>query len=79
MNIMYKVDLHGYYIHEAWGVFKNTIDDAYYRNIKTVKVVTGQGAIMREFPAWAETHPKIKRFKQDQWNPGSFTCVLNQS
>ena len=39
------IDLHGYHIHEAWRIFKTEIDNAYYRNMKYMIVVTGQGAI----------------------------------
>ena len=70
------IDLHGYHIHEAWRIFKTEIDNAYYRNMKYVIVVTGQGNMMREFPMWVRNHPKIKGYTQNHWNPGSFKCHL---
>ena len=70
------IDLHGYHRHEAWRHFQRKIDDAYYNGAKRVTVVTGQGAIMREMPTWIHNHPKIREYRQEKWNPGSFTCFL---
>ena len=66
------IDLHGYHIHEAWRHFNNKIDDAYYRGMRKVVVVTGQGAIMREMPQWISNHARIREYRQPTHNPGSF-------
>ena len=35
------LDLHGYYIHEAWEEFKKFIEDS--KDMKYVTVITGKG------------------------------------
>ena len=53
------LDLHHYSIHDAWCVFNNYIDDAYYNGDKSVHVITGKGLILLEFRIWMELHPRI--------------------
>lgn len=53
------LDLHHYKIHEAWQIFNNFIDEAYYNGENTVGVITGKGLILLEFPIWMDYHPKI--------------------
>ena len=72
------IDLHGYHIHEAWRHFNNKIDDAYYRGMRKVVVITGQGDMMREMPQWITNHPRIREYRQANHNPGSFTCFLEK-
>ena len=71
-----KLDLHGLPIHSAWSVFNNKIQDAYYNKLKYVVVVTGQGAIMKEFPIWVRNHPHTKSCSSAPHNPGSFKVFL---
>ena len=52
------LDLHGYYIHEAWEEFKKFIDDS--QNMKYVTVITGKGKMQEEFQHWVDTNPKLK-------------------
>jgi len=73
-----RIDLHGYHIHEGWRKFKIAIDRAYYDNHKKVTVITGQGAMMHEFPTWAHNHPLVKECRQENHNPGSFSIKLNK-
>ena len=73
-----KLDLHGMTIHSAWNVFTTRTTDAYYKGHKTIVVVTGQGAIMREFPSWASTHPYVISCSNTQHNPGSFKISLKK-
>lgn len=73
-----QIDLHGYHIHEGWRKFKVAIERAYYSNYKKVTVITGQGAMMREFPTWADNHPLVREFQQQKYNPGSFTVKLKK-
>jgi DNA-nicking Smr family endonuclease len=73
-----KIDLHGYTVHNAWKQFNTLIEDAYYDNQKRVEVVTGQGKIMQEMPSWIQTHPLIREYIQQHYNPGSFICILNK-
>ena len=73
-----KLDLHGLPIHSAWGVFNSKIQDAYYEKLKYVVVVTGQGAIMKEFPVWVSNHPHTKSCSSAPHNPGSFKVFLKK-
>lgn len=73
-----EIDLHGYHIHEAWSKFKKQVDEAYHNNHKRCTVITGQGAMMIEFPTWAKLHPRIREFKQTPHNPGSFSIFLKK-
>jgi DNA-nicking Smr family endonuclease len=73
-----RIDLHGYHIHEGWRKFKTAIDRAYYDNHRKVTVITGQGAMMREFPTWAHNHPLVREYKQEKYNPGSFLIKLKK-
>ena len=73
-----KLDLHGHNIHSAWNLFNSRITDAYYNKQRTVVVVTGQGAIMNEFGAWAGQHPHIKSWTNSPRNPGSYKLSLKK-
>lgn len=74
-----RIDLHGFHIHEGWRKFNRAIEDAYLNGHRTVSVITGQGAMMRELPTWAHNHPRIREFRQQQkHNPGSFTIKLKK-
>ena len=73
-----RIDLHGYHIHTAWSHFNQRITHAYYEGYKNCEVVTGQGAMMREFPNWANNHPRVKSYTQKPHNPGSFFVKLNK-
>jgi DNA-nicking Smr family endonuclease len=74
-----KIDLHGYTIHEAWREFNTAIDNAYFAGRTSTVVVTGQGAIMREFPTWATQHARVREVNQHKYNPGSFTVKLKKA
>ena len=76
LNKRMKLDLHGLPIHNAWSVFNSKIQDAYYEKLKYVVVVTGQGAIMKEFPIWVSNHPHTKSCSRTPHNPGSFKVFL---
>ena len=71
-----KLDLHGLPIHDAWNTFNNKISDAYYKKMKYVIVVTGQGQIMKEFSTWVNNHPNVKKYNNFPHNPGSFKVFL---
>jgi len=73
-----RIDLHGQTIHAAWQLFNNRITDAYYNKHRTVVVITGQGAIMHEFPSWANSHPHVKNCTNTPHNPGSFNVSLKK-
>lgn len=73
-----KIDLHGYQIHVAWQHFNRVIEEAYYDGERSVVVVTGQGAMMREFPTWCTNHARIRTFSQHPNNPGSFSVKLKK-
>lgn len=73
-----RIDLHGYHIHTAWQHFNSRITEAYFAGHKKCTVITGQGAMMIEFPTWAKLHPRIRECKQTPNNPGSFSVKLNK-
>ena len=73
-----KLDLHGHTVHAAWALFNSCITDAYYDKQRTVIVVTGQGAIMNEFRAWAAQHPHVKSWTNSPQNPGSYKLSLKK-
>jgi len=73
-----RIDLHGYHIHTAWRHFNNSVTEAYFAGYKKCIVITGQGAMMREFQTWAANHPRIRDCVQNPKNPGSFTIKLNK-
>ena len=73
-----KIDLHGMTIHSAWTSFGVAIDSAYFGGVRSVVVVTGPGAMMKEFPVWAESHPRVREVTQHKHNPGCFTVKLKK-
>jgi len=73
-----RLDLHGYTIHKGWEHFKTYINLAYYNDVRKITVITGQGAMMKEFPTWAKNHDKIREFSQTPNNLGSFTVTLKK-
>ena len=73
-----KIDLHGMTIHMAWNVFVSRATGAYYDNHKSIVVITGQGAIAKEFPQWAHQHSHVRSCTQMPNNPGSFKLVLKK-
>ena len=73
-----QIDLHGYHIHEGWKIFNRLITEAYLDNYKRVTVITGQGAMMKELPVWAQNHSRVREVKQQKYNPGSFTIYLKK-
>lgn len=73
-----KLDLHGYTTHNAWHAFNSAVSDAYYMKRKTIVVITGQGAIMREFNVWASNHPHVRSWTNAPYNPGSFTVSIKK-
>lgn len=73
-----RIDLHGYHIHMAWRYFNTRVTEAYFQGYKKCTVITGQGAMMREFQTWAQNHPRVRDCTQNPRNPGSFTIKLNK-
>ena len=55
---MAVLDLHGYYIHDAWEEFKSFINES--KNMKYVTIITGKGEIQKEFEHWVEVNPMLK-------------------
>ena len=74
---MKVIDLHGCHVHEGWRKFNRAIEEAYLNNYKRATVITGQGAMMRELPTWANNHSRIRECRQSQsHNPGSFLIIF---
>ena len=55
---MSNLDLHGYYVHDAWLEFKSFINEQ--KHLKYVTVITGKGKIQEEFEHWVSTNPELK-------------------
>lgn len=70
------IDLHGYTVHDAWKVFNNKIDEAYFDGHKTCKVITGYGVIQSEISTWAHNHNKVIGCRQQTPNLGAFVIKL---
>ena len=51
------LDLHGYYVHEAWEEFKKFIDDS--KDMKYVTVITGKGKMQEEFQHWVDSDKRV--------------------
>ena len=60
MNIL---DLHGYTLDDAYIETLEFLKDMHKDKVKTVKVITGKGAIAKEFPFWIEKSSYIKKFE----------------
>ena len=73
-----RIDLHGYYIHNAWQHFNQQITEAYFNGYKKCHVITGQGAMMREIETWARNHQYIRDCTRTPHNPGSFSIKLKK-
>ena len=73
-----RIDLHGYHIHVAWKHFNYQIEEAYFGGKKKCIVITGQGAMMHEFPQWAQNHPRIRDWSQHRHNSGSFIVKIKK-
>ena len=52
------LDLHGYYIQDAWKEFKRFVDEC--DEMKYITVITGKGKIQEEFEHWVEINPMLK-------------------
>ena len=60
MNVL---DLHGYTLDDAYIETLEFLKDMHKDKVKTVKVITGKGAIAKEFPFWIEKSSYIKKFE----------------
>lgn len=69
---MNTLDLHGYYLHDAWNEFRSFVNDTYYLKEVQCRVITGHGSIQKELPYWANQIPKITRITPSH-DGGSFT------
>ena len=74
-----RIDLHGYYVHDAWKHFNQKITEAYFAGHRKCYVITGQGQMMREIPMWCQGHSRVTECVQNKFNPGSFTIKLKKS
>ena len=78
MNIMKKLDLHGFTLEDAYEEFTDFIFESYDNNIPNVEVITGKsGQIRKEFPFWSENNHQIKSI-EPSWHGGSFVIKLQK-
>ena len=57
---MARLDLHGYYVQDAWRVFTKFVHENKHQGLKYVTVITGQGKIKEEFELWVEANDSLK-------------------
>lgn len=69
------LDLHGYRIHDAWKYFNEYVDTVYYKKYKSIKIITGKGQMLIEFPHWAQENKKVKSVSLNK-DGGSFTVKI---
>ena len=43
------IDLHGKSVHDGWQLFKNAVSDCYFKDCRSMIVVTGKGKMKEEF------------------------------
>ena len=58
---MPSLDLHGYYIQDAWREFTKFVHENKHQGLKYVTVITGQGKIKEEFELWVEANDSLKK------------------
>ena len=58
--IMASLDLHGYYVQDAWREFVKFVHENKHQGLKSVTVITGQGKIKEEFELWVEANDSLK-------------------
>ena len=69
-----QIDLHGKTIRDAHDSVVSFIDMTSYRQ---VLVITGRsGEICREFPIWAERHPRIRSIKPSRDGGSHFVKIV---
>ena len=74
---MKTIDLHGKTIHDAW---KRFISFAYEKSLdkeKHIRVITGHGAIQKEFPRWCDACPHARSWETEPHNQGSWKVRLS--
>ena len=57
---MARLDLHGYYVQDAWREFTRFVNEHKHLCPKYVTVITGQGKIKEEFELWVEGNDSLK-------------------
>lgn len=72
------IDLHGLAIQQGYQLFNKSITEAYFNGQKKITVITGQGMMMKELPAWCCNNLYVRDFVQQKHNPGSFTIKLKK-
>jgi len=73
---MKTIDLHGQTVHDAW---KRFIAFAYEKSLdkeKYIRVITGHGAIQKEFSRWCDACPHARSWETEPYNKGSWKVRL---
>jgi len=73
-----RLDLHGYYIHDGWKVFKNHLTECYLSGCKSTVVVTGYGSMSREIESWCANHEHVASCERLDPNQGAFRIRLKK-
>lgn len=74
----FRLDLHGYTVHDAWRQFKAHTEICELNGIRKFTVITGRGKIYDELPKWAEAIPSISEVLVPMRGPGSYQIVLKK-
>jgi len=73
---MKTIDLHGKTVHDAWKVFIAFAYEKWLDKEKEIRVITGQGAIQKEFPSWCEASNHVRKWETEPYNRGSWKVRL---
>ena len=78
---MRTLDLHGRTIHDAWKLFIAFAYEKWLDKEKHVRVITGHGAIQKEFPRWCEACVHVRKCETEPVAPWavSIFCALGGS
>jgi len=74
-----KIDLHGFTAHVAWQHFRQATKNAYFKNYKTITVITGHGMMSKEIEGWCEADPYVVSCKRQNPNTGSWSITIKPS
>jgi DNA-nicking Smr family endonuclease len=71
------IDLHGKSVHDGWQLFKNAVSDCYFKDCRSMIVVTGKGKMKEEFSVWCFNHSFIREHKLRR-DGGSFIVKVKK-
>lgn len=73
-----RLDLHGYYIHDGWKIFKDHLTECYINGCKSTVIVTGYGAMSREIKSWCDNNEYVTSCERLDPNQGAFRIKIKK-